>query len=213
MTKTHSRCIVFIETSTSVVRKTTPNQNGEHMLKTLQIRLLGDPILRKIAKPVKFPRHGLIRKFCARMKHTLLQSDAVGLAAPQVGQSLRIIMVGLKPSKRRPDCPVGELYVMINPQIITKSTRMMNGMEGCMSLPGLADTKVPRHARVRVRWTTQDGELRTQWFGGLLARVIQHEVDHLDGIFYTDRTKDNSSLMAWPEYEKLLAAKRRAGRK
>ncbi len=173
--------------------------------KKLRIRLLGDPVLRSVAQRVKSPRHPTIRKIVRDLVHTFEVYGGGGLSAPQVGHSLRIIVVGIRSSPRYPDIMPTRRHVMINPVFLTKSYSVEDGPEGCVSLPGLIALKVPRHASVRIQWTTPGGRVLEGCFTGTFARIIQHEMDHLDGLMFTDRLKNNKSLVSWKGYEKLCA--------
>ncbi len=147
-----------------------------HGGRILEIRRVGDPVLRRRAKPV--PRvTSSLRALVADMLATMYAADGVGLAAPQVGVSRRLIVVD-----------VGEgPVVLFNPEVLHREGEEL-GTEGCLSVPGKAG-EVKRAARVRVRGL--DGEGRPVWHEaeGLFARALQHEVDHLDGILFVDRAE------------------------
>jgi peptide deformylase len=135
-----------------------------------------DPVLREIAKPVKevTPR---IRKLLADMAETMYDANGVGLAAPQIGISKRVIVV---------DPQDGEtgLIGMVNPEIVEAEGEQL-GPEGCLSIPGL-NGDVKRHMRIRVKGLDENGEERIIDAEGFLARIFQHEIDHLNGILFTD---------------------------
>jgi peptide deformylase len=144
----------------------------------LEIRILGDPILRAKAEPVaqiSEETRALIRN----MFDTMYAEEGVGLAAPQVGVGERIIVVD-------PHNDEIAAFALINPEIVEASKETEKGEEGCLSIPGLRDL-VERSMRVVVRGTTPEGEQRELELSGLPARIIQHEVDHLDGILFFDR--------------------------
>lgn len=144
----------------------------------LEVRILGDPILRAKAAPVaqiSEETHQLIRD----MFETMYAEEGVGLAAPQVGISERIIVIDPHNDEIEP-------FALINPEIMEVSKETEKGEEGCLSIPGLRDL-VERSVRVVVRGTTPEGEPRELDLSGLPARIIQHEVDHLDGILFFDR--------------------------
>jgi peptide deformylase len=135
-----------------------------------------DPVLREIAKPVKevTPR---IRKLLADMAETMYDANGVGLAAPQIGISKRVIVV---------DPQDGEtgLIGMVNPEIVEAEGEQL-GPEGCLSIPGL-NGEVKRYMRIRVKGLDENGEERIIDAEGFLARIFQHEIDHLNGILFTD---------------------------
>lgn len=156
----------------------------------LEVRILGDPILREKAAPVT-QVSDQTRQLIRDMFETMYAEEGVGLAAPQVGVSERIIVVD-------PHNDEIAAFALINPEIVETSKETEKGEEGCLSIPGLRDL-VERSVRVVVRGTTPEGEQRELDLHGLPARIIQHEVDHLDGVLFFDRLS--------PLKRKLLLAK------
>ncbi|AJS59216.1 peptide deformylase [Paenibacillus sp. IHBB 10380] len=145
---------------------------------TIKIILpFGDPILRKLSKPVESITPRII-KLLDDMTDTLYASDGAGLAAPQVGILRRVIVM---------DCGEG-LIELINPEIIYRSGEQV-GPEGCLSYPGYAGV-VKRSQSVKIKSLTRSGSESFIEAEGLLARCIQHEIDHLNGILYIDHIKD-----------------------
>jgi peptide deformylase len=144
----------------------------------LEVRILGDPVLREKAVPVA-QISDQTRQLIRDMFETMYAEEGVGLAAPQVGVSERIIVVD-------PHNDEVAAFALINPEILEASKETEKGEEGCLSIPGLRDL-VERSVRVVVRGTTPEGEVRELDLSGLPARIIQHEVDHLDGILFFDR--------------------------
>lgn len=140
----------------------------------LEIRLVGDPVLRSRAKPVKHVTRS-IKELLEDMANTMYESSGVGLAAPQVGVSKRLVVV---------DAGDG-LISLINPEIVRREGSE-TGMEGCLSIPGIYG-EVERASRVVVEGLGPDGRRKWVEGEGLLARVLQHEIDHLDGILFVDR--------------------------
>lgn len=141
-----------------------------------QIRVDGDEILRKISKKVELIDDG-IKTLVEDMFDTMYHADGVGLAAPQIGVLKRIIVIDIEVLKR----------AMINPEIIYESnTDIQDGPEGCLSVPGVEDI-VRRPNVLRVRYMNLDGEIIEEEARDLYARVICHEVDHLNGILFTDK--------------------------
>ena len=141
-----------------------------------QIRVDGDEILRKISKKVDVIDDSL-KSLVDDMFETMYHAVGVGLAAPQIGILKRIIVIDIEVIKK----------VMINPEIISESTTdMQDGPEGCLSVPGIEDT-VRRPKLLTVRYMNLDGEIVTEEARDLYARVICHEVDHLNGILFTDK--------------------------
>ncbi len=137
-----------------------------------------NPMLRVICRPVAATAGGL--EDLVRDMHVLMGSQrGIGLAAPQVGDDRRVVLV------RRPDDPPGRTVVMLNPELLECSDEIVPFEEGCLSFPGIYRF-VLRPRRVRVRYHDLSGEPQELEVGGILARVVQHEIDHLDGILFID---------------------------
>lgn len=135
-----------------------------------------NPILKKIAKPIEDPTDPEIRDLIFEMLETMEKNNGLGLAAPQIGKSIRLCTIKLD----------GETYILINPKIVGKSWKKEIGEEGCLSFPEIF-VPVKRHSKVKVRFTDKEGKEITVKAAGLLARAFQHEIDHLDGITIEDR--------------------------
>ncbi|MCR4736178.1 MAG: peptide deformylase [Treponema sp.] len=142
----------------------------------LEITKLGEEILRQKAQPVA-EVNDEIRKLAEDMFETMIEADGVGLACPQIGKSLRMFVLIADDDIRR---------VFINPQIIKTSEEMCDYDEGCLSIPQVYET-ISRPAKVTVQALNEKGKPFTLEAEGFLARIIQHEYDHLDGILYIDR--------------------------
>ncbi len=145
----------------------------------MPIRLFGDPVLKEKSREVKEISEAL-QKLIENMAETLYDAPGVGLAANQVGVTDRVFVFD-----------VGEgLRVCINPKVTFPDDEMTEGneedLEGCLSLPGI-DLPIPRHVRLRLEYQDEKGEAHSLEAEGLLARVIQHETDHLDGVVILDR--------------------------
>lgn len=151
-----------------------------------------NPILREKAKKVRSFDDPKLHELIDDMVETLFDAPGVGLAAPQVAESLRVIVVHLpddEESREEYGDDAGVLYEVINPEIIRSSHTMVEGVEACLSIPGYYGT-VDRSESVTVRGYDRHGnELRIKAHGWL-ARVFQHEIDHLDGILYIDRASE-----------------------
>ncbi|MDE6737301.1 MAG: peptide deformylase [Treponemataceae bacterium] len=144
----------------------------------MKIYKLGEDVLRKKAQPVAPEAiNDEMRALFDEMFVTMTEADGVGLAAPQVGISQRFFVIIADDDVRR---------VFVNPQIIATSDEVCDFEEGCLSLPGISET-ITRPAKVTVQALNERGKPFTLEADGLLARVIQHEYDHLDGIVYIDR--------------------------
>lgn len=153
----------------------------------LQIIQPDNPLLRRPAARVTDfgqPLQSLIDD----MQDTMLEAQGVGLAGPQVAQSLRLIVARAPAGENGEStsaAEAGKLYAVANPQIIKRSDEMVSGIEGCLSLPGLFGT-VERHESIVIAGQDRDGQPMRLSASGQLARVFQHEIDHLNGILYID---------------------------
>ena len=157
----------------------------------LEVTKLGEEVLRKKAEPVA-EINNEIRALVEDMFETMIDKDGVGLAAPQIGKSLRLFVVIADDDVRR---------VFINPQIIKTSTEVGEYDEGCLSIPQVYETIV-RPLQVTVQAYNEKGRPFTLEADGLLARIIQHEYDHLDGILYIDRGDKNFAEKTENQFKK-----------
>lgn len=156
--------------------------------------VLGDPVLRRKAEPVE-ELSDEIRALIADMFETMYAEDGVGLAAPQIGVGQRVIVVDPRDETVAP-------FALVNPEITVVSAEIDRAEEGCLSLPGLKEI-VERPARVTVTGLSSDGEAVTIDAEGLLARILQHEVDHIDGILFIDRVSPLKRRMLLKRWEKV----------
>jgi peptide deformylase len=149
----------------------------------IDLRFLGDPVLRtKTHKVTQFTEK--LQALVDGMVDLMREQNGVGLAAPQVGISERIIVVQTPEDEEEPGS--GQLYVMLNPEIVRASTEMVEGIEGCLSIPGYVG-EVSRHESVTVRSQDLKGRKKRIKAEGFLARVFQHEIDHLEGVLFIDK--------------------------
>lgn len=169
-----------------------------------QIAQLGHPVLRAAVAPVVFPIDGVIRSLFSDMLETLRDANGVGLAAPQVYESQAIFIVASRPNPRYPDAPKMEPEVVINPTIVERSQEMVKDWEGCLSIPGIRG-EVPRHRHIQVRYQTLDGTVIERSFSDFVARIFQHEDDHLHGIVFLDRLESPGDVITEKEYQKRIA--------
>jgi peptide deformylase len=167
-----------------------------------QIAYLGHPVLRVVAAPVEPRAAAAVRSLVDDMLATLREADGVGIAAPQVYESLALFIVASRPNPRYPDAPWMEPEVVINPTIIECSDELVKGWEGCLSIPGIRGL-VPRHRRIRARYQTLDGVLVDREFTDFVARVFQHEDDHLRGVVFLDRLESTRDVVTEREYQKM----------
>lgn len=169
----------------------------------MKIYKLGEEVLRKKAVPVKTEEiNDSLRETFNEMFETMLAADGVGLAAPQIGDSRRYFVIISDDDIRR---------VFINPQIVSTSNDLCDYDEGCLSLPGFNE-KIKRPSKVTVQALNENGKPFTLNADGLLARIIQHEYDHLEGIVYIDRGDPNFAADVTEKMKRRLerAAKKEA---
>ena len=175
------------------------------MPKLLRISLLGNPVLRQKATEIKNFKSKELQELIDDMIATL-KGEGVGIAAPQVHESKRVFIVASEPSKNRPNVPKMKPTAMINPRIISYSDDQEKDWEGCLSIPGLMNL-VPRYNWIKVEFYTREGKKQTKTFKDFVARIFQHELDHLNGIVYTDRA-DPKDLIMETEYKNIIDSKK-----
>lgn len=154
-----------------------------------EILKMGDARLLRIAKPVTDFGSPELRTLIADMFDTMKAAQGAGLAAPQIGVDLRLVIFGYDKNPRYPDAPPVPPTVLINPVIEVLDDAMVEGWEGCLSVPGLRGV-VDRHLRIRYTGFDADGQPLDRVAEGFHARVVQHECDHLDGVLYPMRVRD-----------------------
>ncbi|WP_337176447.1 peptide deformylase [Paludisphaera sp.] len=169
-----------------------------------RIALLGNPALRTPAQAVPFPLPDEVGALIDDMIATMREADGVGIAAPQVYQSLAIFVVAPRPNPRYPDAVEEPPIVAINPEILERSPEMEMGWEGCLSIPGLRG-EVPRHRRILARYQDADGAHVVREFVDFPARIFQHEDDHLRGVVFLDRMENLRGLAFEGEYARRVA--------
>jgi len=138
-----------------------------------------NPILRQKAKPIKDISDAKLQKLIPELAELMLKKDGLGIAAPQIAESIRLIIVRYKDDN----------LAMINPKITSKSILKEIDEEGCLSVPNIYG-QVKRCKKITVKFQDPAGKMRKMTGEGLFARVIQHEVDHLDGILFIDKAKE-----------------------
>jgi peptide deformylase len=150
---------------------------------------MGDPRLLARAREVDGVAHSQIAALLADMRDTMRAEDGAGLAAPQIGVGLRVVIFGVERNPRYPDAEPVPYTELINPVLTPLSDEMEEGWEGCLSVPGLRGV-VPRYRRLRYSGLDPAGNTIVRDVDGFHARVVQHECDHLDGILYPMRVHD-----------------------
>ena len=173
------------------------------MAEILEIIQLGDPVLRAKAQLVENIQALRIQRLIDDLITTVKQANGVGIAAPQVRVSDRLFVVASRPNPRYPNAPEMEPTAIINPKILAHSTDLIKGWEGCLSIPGIRGL-VPRYQAIEVEYTDQNGKLQKQEMTDFVARIFQHEYDHLDGIVFLDRLETTQDIVTEQEYQKRI---------
>ena len=176
----------------------------------LKLREMGDPVLRQKAALVSTISGLKVQTLIQDMLTTVYDVEGLGLAAPQVGTSQRIFIIASHPNERYPYAPEIPPFAVINPQILAHSIDTEKDFEGCLSIPGLRGI-VPRWREIEVTYQTQEGETKQEKMDGMVARIFQHELDHLDGILFVDRVESTHDLYTEHEFQNILK-KRKARR-
>ena len=150
----------------------------------LPVYMYGHPVLREVAEDVPEDFEGL-QKLVDDMFETMYDSEGVGLAGPQIGKSIRLVVIDADPvADTFPEC-AGRKLVLINPEVEVLDGDPVSRSEGCLSLPGIAED-VKRVEHIRLLWTDEKGEEHDEVMSGFLARIVQHECDHLEGHVFID---------------------------
>jgi len=156
-----------------------------------EVLRMGDPRLLALSRPVAAFATAELRALIEDMRDTMAHLNGAGLAAPQIGVPLRVVIFGVHANPRYPDAEEVPDTVLVNPVLEQLGEEMEEGWEGCLSVPGLRGV-VPRYRQVRYRGFDEQGDGIDRTVEGFHARVVQHECDHLDGILYPMRMRDLS---------------------
>lgn len=174
----------------------------------LDIQKLDNPILRKKTRKVtQFNRE--LQTLVDNMIETMREASGVGLAGPQVDQPLRLTVVETLPDYDEEGNEIEgtrELFVLVNPEIVWKSEEMVSGIEGCLSIPGWVG-EVSRHKSIRVKAQDRNGKNIRMRFYDWTARIVQHEVDHLEGVLYIDKLTKPENFWTEEEFSEMQEAK------
>ncbi len=171
----------------------------------LPITIYGDPVLKKKGEEIS-PEYPNINELVSNMFQTMYGANGVGLAAPQVGLSIRLFIVDtrqLEERKKKDSNFSGIKKAFINPVILEQSGDEWKYEEGCLSIPGIRED-VARQAKIRIRYYDEDFNEHIEEYDDINARVIQHEYDHIEGILFTDRLGALKRKMILPKLNKLL---------
>jgi peptide deformylase len=175
----------------------------------LQVAQLGQPVLRKKAPEVKDVKDQDVQRLIDDLIATVMDVDGVGISAPQVYRPLRLFIVASHPSPRYPNAPKMKPTAIINPKIISASKKKTKDWEGCLSVPGVRGF-VPRYKSIFVEYTTKNGRRRKRKFEDFIARIFQHEHDHLEGLVFLDRLESTKDIISEKEYQRRIKIKKKA---
>jgi peptide deformylase len=174
------------------------------IMTSLEIAQLGNPILRDKARLVENFNAQNLSELIDSLLKTVALANGVGIAAPQVSQPYRLFIVASRPNPRYPNAPMMRPTVMINPQIIAHSHEKVKDWEGCLSIPGLRGL-VPRYQTIEVEYYDREGQRQSQVLTDFVARIFQHELDHLNGLVFLERLESSQDLYTEQEYQKIIS--------
>lgn len=173
------------------------------MATPLAIAQLGDPVLRQAAEPIQDVQAPWVQTLINDLLNTLYQSKGVGIAAPQVASSHQLLVIASYPNARYPHAPTMEPIALLNPRLVSHSDTQVKDWEGCLSIPGIRGL-VPRYREVEVEYCDRHGSLQRQVFTDFVARIFQHEFDHLNGQVFLDHVESVHDMMTEQEYLKRI---------
>ena len=174
----------------------------------LQVAQLGHPVLRKKCRPVKNIKDPKIKLIVENLTATVMEVDGVGIAAPQIYEPIRLFVIASHPNARYPHAPEMKPTAIINPKIISASQIKEKDWEGCLSVPGVR-ALVPRDTSIQVEYTTTEGKRIKRRFRDFVARIFQHEYDHLEGVVFLDRIESTKEIISEKEYQRLMTKKKK----
>ncbi len=169
----------------------------------IEILKIGDSRLRNQSQIVREPTEAQVLKLAQDLIQTAEQANGVGIAAPQIGKSWKIFVVASRPSIRYPHAPKMSPTAMINPVILSHSDEVVKDWEGCLSVPDVRGL-VPRYREIEVAYTDIAGKQQHQVLTDFVARIFQHELDHLNGVLFPDRVVSTEDLYTEAEYQELI---------
>lgn len=169
------------------------------MAKVLKVAELGNPVLRSPAHPIENIADPSIQKLIDNLLKTVNKTNGVGIAAPQVFESWQLFIVASRPNLRYLHAPTMAPTPMINPEILLRSDELVEDWEGCLSVPGMRGL-VKRSREIEVRYCDRYGQPHQKIFTDFVARIIQHEYDHINGKVFLDRVDNTLNLMSEAEY-------------
>ena len=164
---------------------------------------LGNPTLRQPAERIQTVQSPDLQALIDELLQTMAQAGGVGIAAPQVGILKQLVIIASRPTPRYPHAPEMLPTPMLNPQLVEHSDEIEKGWEGCLSVPGIRGL-VPRYRSVTVDYLDRDGQPQRQILHDFVARIFQHEYDHLQGVVFIDRVESTHELMSEQEYQRQV---------
>jgi peptide deformylase len=178
------------------------NQTKNHKYPIAQ---LGHQVLRQRANEVENILSVECQQLINQMMLTVAEAGGVGIAAPQIFHSARIFIMCSKPNVRYPDAPLMPPTAIINPEILNYSSEKIKDWEGCLSVPSMRGL-VPRHSQISVRYFDQQANEHKKELSGFIARIFQHELDHLNGLTFIDQLESTNDLISEFEWYQQFAA-------
>ncbi|NJM96114.1 MAG: peptide deformylase [Phormidesmis sp. RL_2_1] len=169
------------------------------MAKVLKVAELGNAVLRSPTSPIENIHSPVVQRLIDNLIYTANKTNGVGIAAPQVFESVQLFIVASRPNLRYLNAPVMAPTPMINPQIVAFSDEQVQGWEGCLSVPGIRGL-VMRSREIEVLYCDRYGKQHQKVFTDFVARIIQHEYDHIHGKLFLDRVESTLDLMSDAEY-------------
>ena len=169
----------------------------------LEILQLGHPHLRRTSHVIPDPSDVEFQDFTARLVEFVSQQGGMGIAAPQVNVASRMFIMSSHPNSRYPTAPIMDATVVINPEITWTSPEIEKDWEGCLSLPGIRGL-VSRHKKIKVSYLSASGEQIETEYTDFLARIFQHELDHLNGTVFLDRVDSTHEIMMEQEWQRRV---------
>ncbi|TVQ09865.1 MAG: peptide deformylase [Leptolyngbya sp. DLM2.Bin27] len=163
---------------------------------------LGHPLLRQVAQPVDAVEDPSVQRLIDRLLLAVQAANGVGIAAPQIGQPVQVVVIASRPNLRYPRAPLMPPTVLVNPRLVAASEDTELGWEGCLSVPGWRG-RVPRHRTVEVDYLDRHGRPHRQVWEGFVARIFQHEADHLVGKLFLDHVRSETDRLSETAYQAM----------
>jgi peptide deformylase len=173
----------------------------------LPITKLGERVLRERGQAIRDWRSPALQELIDRMIATMKVAQGVGIAANQVGVGIRLFIVAPEPNPRYPKSPRWAPLPMINPKLVRHSKETVEGWEGCLSIPGLRGI-VPRFRCVEIEYISREGQRERRTLRDFVARIFQHELDHINGKVFVDRVRNTRTFVTDTEYARQQLWKR-----